>query len=85
MESARVSAPLPVTRKETLIRRQNMTEAGFILAPPSSAGFFLDPTAMAEQQQFYLLLGNLMSPDNIIRKQSEVGAVLSNPPFGLEG
>ncbi|XP_036401280.1 importin-5 [Megalops cyprinoides] len=26
---------------------------------------------MAEQQQFYLLLGNLMSPDNNIRKQSE--------------
>uniref|UniRef100_A0A8C9ZND5 Karyopherin (importin) beta 3 n=1 Tax=Sander lucioperca TaxID=283035 RepID=A0A8C9ZND5_SANLU len=29
-------------------------------------------TAMAEQQQqFYLLLGNLMSPDNNVRKQSE--------------
>lgn len=27
---------------------------------------------MAEQQQFHLLLGNLMSPDNGIRKQSEV-------------
>ncbi|XP_053273544.1 importin-5 [Pleuronectes platessa] len=26
---------------------------------------------MAEQQQFYLLLGNLMSPDNDVRKQSE--------------
>ncbi|KAM9396924.1 importin-5 [Salvelinus alpinus] len=26
---------------------------------------------MAEQQQFYILLGNLMSPDNEIRKQSE--------------
>eukprot|EP00064_Thunnus_orientalis_P008168 superscaffoldBa00000955_g8191 len=26
---------------------------------------------MAEQQQFYLLLGNLMSPDNNIRKQAE--------------
>ncbi|KAL1022067.1 hypothetical protein UPYG_G00021780 [Umbra pygmaea] len=26
---------------------------------------------MAEQQQFYLLLGNLMSPDNNFRKQSE--------------
>ncbi|XP_020509996.2 importin-5 [Labrus bergylta] len=26
---------------------------------------------MAEQQQFYLLLGNLMSPDNNVRKQSE--------------
>ncbi|CDQ96150.1 unnamed protein product, partial [Oncorhynchus mykiss] len=26
---------------------------------------------MAEQQQFYILLGNLMSPDNDIRKQSE--------------
>uniref|UniRef100_A0A3Q1F5X6 Karyopherin (importin) beta 3 n=1 Tax=Acanthochromis polyacanthus TaxID=80966 RepID=A0A3Q1F5X6_9TELE len=33
---------------------------------------FLDLTAMAEQQQFYLLLGNLMSPDNNIRKQAEV-------------
>uniref|UniRef100_A0A8D0CGQ1 Karyopherin (importin) beta 3 n=1 Tax=Scleropages formosus TaxID=113540 RepID=A0A8D0CGQ1_SCLFO len=27
--------------------------------------------AMAEQQQFHLLLGNLMSPDNSVRKQSE--------------
>lgn len=27
---------------------------------------------MAEQQQFYLLLGNLMSPDNNVRKHSEV-------------
>lgn len=27
---------------------------------------------MAEQQQFYLLLSNLMSPDNTVRKQSEV-------------
>uniref|UniRef100_A0A672LJM1 IPO4/5-like TPR repeats domain-containing protein n=1 Tax=Sinocyclocheilus grahami TaxID=75366 RepID=A0A672LJM1_SINGR len=26
---------------------------------------------MAEQQQFYLLLSNLMSPDNTVRKQSE--------------
>ncbi|KAG5852294.1 hypothetical protein ANANG_G00060860 [Anguilla anguilla] len=26
---------------------------------------------MAEQQPFYLLLGNLMSPDNNVRKQSE--------------
>ncbi|TMS11688.1 Importin-5 [Larimichthys crocea] len=26
---------------------------------------------MAEQQQFYLLLGNLMSPDNGVRKQAE--------------
>ncbi|KAL7845929.1 hypothetical protein AOLI_G00241210, partial [Acnodon oligacanthus] len=43
----------------------------FIFAPPASAGFFLASTAMAEQQQFYLLLGNLMSPDNNVRKQSE--------------
>lgn len=35
---------------------------------------FLDLTAMAEQQQFYILLGNLMSPDNDIRKQSEVSS-----------
>lgn len=27
---------------------------------------------MAEQQQFYILLGNLMSPDNNVRKHSEV-------------
>lgn len=33
---------------------------------------FLDLTAMAEQQQFYILLGNLMSPDNNVRKHSEV-------------
>lgn len=32
----------------------------------------LDLTAMAEQQQFYILLGNLMSPDNNVRKHSEV-------------
>uniref|UniRef100_A0A671P2B1 Importin-5 n=1 Tax=Sinocyclocheilus anshuiensis TaxID=1608454 RepID=A0A671P2B1_9TELE len=32
---------------------------------------FLNPAAMAEQQQFYLLLSNLMSPDNTVRKQSE--------------
>uniref|UniRef100_H3CF52 Karyopherin (importin) beta 3 n=1 Tax=Tetraodon nigroviridis TaxID=99883 RepID=H3CF52_TETNG len=31
-----------------------------------------DLTAMAEQQQFYILLGNLMSPDNNVRKHSEV-------------
>lgn len=34
--------------------------------------FFWDLTAMAEQQQFYLLLGNLMSADNNVRKQAEV-------------
>lgn len=28
--------------------------------------------AAAEQQQFYLLLGNLLSPDNVVRKQAEV-------------
>lgn len=54
---------------------------------------FLDLTAMAEQQQFYLLLGNLMSPDNTVRKQAEVskcrrfhgrGAVnVENRPFAL--
>uniref|UniRef100_A0A673ML22 Importin-5-like n=1 Tax=Sinocyclocheilus rhinocerous TaxID=307959 RepID=A0A673ML22_9TELE len=32
---------------------------------------FLNPAAMAEQQQFYLLLSNLMNPDNTVRKQSE--------------
>lgn len=30
---------------------------------------------MAEQQQFYLLLGNLMSPDNTVRKQAEVRGI----------
>lgn len=63
-----------------------MADPGFILAPPSSAGFFLEPTAMAEQQQFYLLLGNLMSPDNNVRKQSEVrGAVCAGGEGGMEG
>ncbi|KAB0372662.1 hypothetical protein FD755_015415 [Muntiacus reevesi] len=28
--------------------------------------------AAAEQQQFYLLLGNLLSPDNVVRKQAEM-------------
>uniref|UniRef100_A0A8C9FQ11 Uncharacterized protein n=1 Tax=Pavo cristatus TaxID=9049 RepID=A0A8C9FQ11_PAVCR len=28
--------------------------------------------AEQEQQQFYLLLGNLLSPDNAVRKQAEV-------------
>jgi len=37
------------------------------------SSLFLNPAAMAEQQQFYLLLSNLMSPDNTVRKQSEVG------------
>ncbi len=36
------------------------------------SSLFLKPAAMAEQQQFYLLLSNLMSPDNTVRKQSEV-------------
>lgn len=31
-----------------------------------------DLAAMAEQQQFYVLLGNLMSSDNNVRKQAEV-------------
>uniref|UniRef100_A0A3Q3K9F1 Importin-5 n=1 Tax=Monopterus albus TaxID=43700 RepID=A0A3Q3K9F1_MONAL len=44
--------------------------AGFISALLHPA-VLLDLTAMAEQQQFYLLLGNLMSPDNNVRKQSE--------------
>uniref|UniRef100_A0A671P5U2 Importin-5 n=1 Tax=Sinocyclocheilus anshuiensis TaxID=1608454 RepID=A0A671P5U2_9TELE len=35
------------------------------------SSLFLNPAAMAEQQQFYLLLSNLMSPDNTVRKQSE--------------
>lgn len=49
------------------------SDAGRVtLAPPAPTGFFLDSTAMAEQQQFYLLLGNLMNPDNNVRKQSEV-------------
>ncbi|KAG2457140.1 IPO5 protein, partial [Polypterus senegalus] len=38
---------------------------------PAFGLFFSALTAMAEQQQFQLLLGNLMSPDNIVRKQSE--------------
>uniref|UniRef100_A0A7N8WTR9 Karyopherin (importin) beta 3 n=2 Tax=Percomorphaceae TaxID=1489872 RepID=A0A7N8WTR9_9TELE len=45
--------------------------AGLISPLLHPAGLFLDLTAMAEQQQFYLLLGNLMSPDNNVRKQSE--------------
>lgn len=42
--------------------------------------------AEQEQQQFYLLLGNLLSPDNVVRKQAEVTGVLawlsvpSSPP-----
>uniref|UniRef100_A0AAY4B7J7 TOG domain-containing protein n=1 Tax=Denticeps clupeoides TaxID=299321 RepID=A0AAY4B7J7_9TELE len=39
--------------------------------PLAASALSLDPAAMAEQQQFYLLLGNLMSPDNTARKQSE--------------
>lgn len=33
--------------------------------------------AAAEQQQFYLLLGNLLSPDNVVRKQAEVTELVS--------
>lgn len=36
------------------------------------SSLFLISATMAEQQQFYLLLSNLMSPDNTVRKQSEV-------------
>ena len=43
---------------------------------PPSFSLSLTPSAMAaaaaEQQQFYLLLGNLLSPDNVVRKQAEV-------------
>lgn len=38
--------------------------------------------AAAEQQQFYLLLGNLLSPDNVVRKQAEV-TELAAPDFAL--
>lgn len=40
------------------------------LAPLSSAAMAV--AAEQEQQQFYLLLGNLLSPDNVVRKQAEV-------------
>lgn len=36
--------------------------------------------AAAEQQQFYLLLGNLLSPDNVVRKQAEVSALVAQTP-----
>lgn len=36
--------------------------------------------AEQEQQHFYLLLGNLLSPDNAVRKQAEV-----TPPAGRAG
>ncbi|KAK5847578.1 hypothetical protein PBY51_016695 [Eleginops maclovinus] len=53
-------------------RKQGSAGAHFAASPPGLS-FFGILTAMAEQQQqqFYLLLGNLMSPDNNIRKQSE--------------
>lgn len=34
----------------------------------------------AEQQQFYLLLGNLLSPDNVVRKQAEVIELVVQTP-----
>ncbi|KAJ8787277.1 hypothetical protein J1605_005863 [Eschrichtius robustus] len=36
--------------------------------------------AAAEQQQFYLLLGNLLSPDNVVRKQAEVTEIAPPAP-----
>lgn len=36
--------------------------------------------AAAEQQQFYLLLGNLLSPDNVVRKQAEVRELVAHTP-----
>lgn len=41
-------------------------------APPSSLSFPLAAMAATEQEQFYALLGNLLSPDNAVRKQAEV-------------
>lgn len=42
-------------------------------ARPASLSFpFAAMAATAEQEQFYLLLGNLLSPDNAVRKQAEV-------------
>ncbi|KAK2541350.1 Ipo5 [Columba guinea] len=41
-------------------------------ARPASLPFpFAAMAATAEQEQFYLLLGNLLSPDNAVRKQAE--------------
>uniref|UniRef100_A0A8B9GQE4 Secreted protein n=1 Tax=Astyanax mexicanus TaxID=7994 RepID=A0A8B9GQE4_ASTMX len=52
----------------------------FILFPEEA---YSSSITMAEQQQqFYLLLGNLMSPDNAIRKQSEVRIT---PATGIRG
>lgn len=54
-------------------------------ARPASLSFpFAAMAATAaeqEQQQFYLLLGNLLSPDNAVRKQAEVTA----PPHPAAG
>lgn len=41
---------------------------------PASLSFPFAAMAAAEQEQFYLLLGNLLSPDNAVRKQAEVTA-----------
>ncbi|CAB1413479.1 unnamed protein product [Pleuronectes platessa] len=67
-------------RRVALIRRTNgrppspydrsrVSRSRLAASPPGCSFRIL--TAMAEQQQFYLLLGNLMSPDNDVRKQSE--------------
>uniref|UniRef100_A0A8C3XRR3 Uncharacterized protein n=1 Tax=Chelydra serpentina TaxID=8475 RepID=A0A8C3XRR3_CHESE len=45
---------------------QNQQRAGAEMPRPPR------PTAGEGQQQFYLLLGNLLSPDNTVRKQAEV-------------
>lgn len=50
-------------------------------APPSSLSFPLAAMAATEQEQFYALLGNLLSPDNAVRKQAEVtGPPRQRPP-----
>lgn len=40
---------------------------------------------MAEQQQFYLLLGNLMNPDNNVRKLSEVSGTVASSARSFGG
>lgn len=51
----------------------------WLRAPPPALPFAAMAAAEQEQQHFYLLLGNLLSPDNAVRKQAEV------PPAGRPG
>lgn len=68
------SAPSPSAGGEAGVPPPRLPRLPVPARPPSLPFPFaaMAATAEQEQQQFYLLLGNLLSPDNAVRKQAEV-------------